>query len=123
MRFDASTVSAVGSHASIRRPQNGCAEVIYDDSQAIVVTSDGDRLSLRERSLPATVARWVFGLCLLSVGSLVAIAFLGPGEPRPAGHGLSAWLGWGVIGLFLTALSVLPGGGGNWYHRAVARRT
>jgi hypothetical protein len=86
--------------------------VVNDEFQAITVVPDEDGVSLRERSLLAAVARMLCGLVLLAVGLLVVFALLGSGGPRPAGHGLTAWLGWGVIGLFATALGLLPIGVG-----------
>lgn len=82
--------------------------MIYDEFQAITIAPNGDDLLLRERSLPAAVLRFLFGLFSLGVGLLVVIAFLSPEGPRPAGHGPSAWLGWGIIGLLVTALGLLP---------------
>jgi hypothetical protein len=82
--------------------------VLYDEFHAITIASDGHGLALRERSLARAAVRFFAGFLLLGVGVLTVVVFLGPEGPRPAGQGLSIWLGRGAIGLFVTTLGILP---------------
>jgi hypothetical protein len=84
--------------------------MIYDDFRAARIVRDEGRLTLCEGGFGNAIARLLFGIFFLACGSLAIIAV--SGSMRPVGSGLQMFAGWLVIGLFLTALGLLPVAGG-----------